>query len=179
MAGKQSSPLPKEEILFRVLEAPREDRRRVLEELCGSDRSLLRELSEIVDREPFASEFFEMCTKEGSLEPDVLPRTIGPYAILKRLGTGGMGTVYLAEEANGSPGGEKIVPRQLALKVIKPGLDTKEVLRRFELERRVLARLNHKGIAKVFEAEETNHGAPYFAMEYVDGELIRRVLQEP
>lgn len=88
--------------------------------------------------------------------------TIGPFQILERLGEGGMGSVYLAEQR--AP-----VRRRVAFKVIKLGMDTKAVLARFDAERQALARMSHSNITKVFEAGATPDGKPYFAMEYVSG----------
>ncbi|MEQ8768765.1 MAG: tetratricopeptide repeat protein [Planctomycetota bacterium] len=90
---------------------------------------------------------------------------IGPYKILKTLGEGGMGTVYLAEQR--AP-----VRRRVALKCVKLGMDTREVVRRFESERQSLALMDHSGIARVFDAGTTAEGRPYFVMEYVHGEPI-------
>ncbi|MEZ6015428.1 MAG: SUMF1/EgtB/PvdO family nonheme iron enzyme [Planctomycetota bacterium] len=91
-----------------------------------------------------------------------LPAAIGPYRILEALGEGGMGTVYLAEQ-------REPVRRRVALKLIKLGMDTREVIGRFHAERQALACMNHPNIAKVLEAGTTPEGRPYFAMEYVPG----------
>ena len=93
--------------------------------------------------------------------PD-LPERVGPYRILERLGEGGMGVVYLAEQT-------RPVRRKVALKVIKQGMDTKQVVARFEAERQALAMMDHASVAKVFDAGTTPHGRPYFVMEYVKG----------
>jgi serine/threonine protein kinase/predicted negative regulator of RcsB-dependent stress response len=93
------------------------------------------------------------------------PTQIGPYRILEQLGEGGMGLVYLAEQ-------EKPIHRRVALKVIKLGMDTKEVIARFETEREALALMSHPNVAKVFDAGSTSDGRPYFAMEYVPGVSI-------
>jgi eukaryotic-like serine/threonine-protein kinase len=90
------------------------------------------------------------------------PDRIGPFRILKTLGEGGMGIVYEAEEVGP-------VRRRVALKVIRAGLATKDVLARFDAERQALAVMNHPGIAKVLQAGETELGQPYFAMELVNG----------
>jgi serine/threonine protein kinase/tetratricopeptide (TPR) repeat protein len=90
---------------------------------------------------------------------------VGPYKIDRKLGEGGMGIVYLAEQ-------EEPLRRVVALKVIKRGMDTRQVVARFEAERQALALMDHEAIAKVFEAGETAGGRPYFAMEYVDGKPI-------
>jgi len=87
---------------------------------------------------------------------------IGPYKLLSILGEGGFGVVYLAER-------QRPVKRRVALKVIKPGMDTKEVIARFEAERQALALLEHPNIAHVFNAGTTDAGRPYFVMEYVKG----------
>jgi serine/threonine protein kinase len=87
---------------------------------------------------------------------------IGPYKLLRILGEGGYGIVYLAEQ-------QRPVKRRVALKVIKPGMDTKQVIARFEVERQALALLDHPNIAHVFNAGSTDAGRPYFAMEYVKG----------
>ena len=90
------------------------------------------------------------------------PETIGPYRILGVLGEGGMGTVYEAAETG-------LVKRRVALKIVRAGLNSREVLARFALERQALALMNHEGIAKVYHAGETDAREPYFAMELVHG----------
>jgi non-specific serine/threonine protein kinase/serine/threonine-protein kinase len=87
---------------------------------------------------------------------------IGPYHLLHRIGVGGMGEVWLAEQ-------KEPVRRRVALKLIKAGMDTREVVARFESERQALALMDHPAIAKVFDAGSTPQGRPYFAMEYVNG----------
>ena len=87
---------------------------------------------------------------------------IGPYRLLRELGEGGCGIAYLAEQL--SP-----VKRQVALKIIKPGMDTKAVVARFEAERQLLALMDHPNVAKVFDAGSTAAGRPYFVMELVRG----------
>ena len=88
--------------------------------------------------------------------------TIGAYKLLQQIGEGGMGVVYLAEQ-------KEPVKRRVALKIIKPGMDTRQVIARFEAERQALAMMNHPNIAKVLDAGETATGRPYFVMELVDG----------
>src|SRR5262245_33218832 len=90
------------------------------------------------------------------------PTQIGTYRIVDRIGEGGMGTVYLAEQRG-------TIRRTAAVKVLKPGLDSKEVLARFETEQQALAMMDHPSIARVFEAGLTDNGLPYLAMEYVPG----------
>jgi non-specific serine/threonine protein kinase/serine/threonine-protein kinase len=92
-------------------------------------------------------------------------RIIGPYRLLRLLGAGGMGEVWLAEQSHP-------VHRLVALKVIKPGMDSRQVIARFEAERQALALMVHPTIAAVFDGGTTDEGRPYFAMEYVQGEPI-------
>ncbi len=105
-------------------------------------------------------------SSDNSLNRDV-PEYIGPYTILESLGKGGMGIVYLAEQA-------KPIRRRVALKVIRLGMDTEEVIARFKSERQALALMNHPNIAQVFDAGSTERGAPYFVMEFVPGLPITR-----
>ena len=87
---------------------------------------------------------------------------VGPYKLLEQIGEGGFGVVFMAEQ-------ERPVRRPVALKVIKVGMDTKEVVARFEAERQALALMDHPNIARVFDAGSTATGRPYFAMELVRG----------
>jgi non-specific serine/threonine protein kinase/serine/threonine-protein kinase len=104
---------------------------------------------------------------ESMTGPPGTPERIGPYKTLQKLGEGGMGIVYLAEQ-------EKPIRRRVALKVIKLGMDTKQVIARFEAERQALAIMNHPNVAKVFDAGASEQGRPYFAMEYVKGVPITK-----
>ena len=90
---------------------------------------------------------------------------IGPYKLLEQIGEGGMGVVYVASQ-------KEPLRRKVALKIIKPGMDTREVVARFEAERQALAMMDHPNIAKVFDAGATDAGRPYFAMELVKGTPI-------
>jgi serine/threonine protein kinase len=105
-------------------------------------------------------------TEAGDLlaEPsaEAVGTVIGPYTLLEPIGEGGMGTVYMAEQ-------QHPVRRLVALKVIKPGMDTKQVIARFEAERQALAMMDHPNIAKVLDAGTTDLGRPYFVMELVRG----------
>ncbi len=111
-------------------------------------------------------------TQSWEIEPTIfippmseLPTQIGPFQILELLGSGGMGDVYLAKQ-------KAPIRRLVALKVIKLGMDTKEVITRFESERQALAMMNHPNVAKIFETGSTENGRPYFVMEHVPGEMI-------
>lgn len=135
---------------------------------CGADEDLRRELDSLLAAH---------LSDDASIRPnllDVAPTIafdapagtqIGPYRIVRKIGEGGMGQVYEALQ-------EAPVQRRVALKLIKLGMDTREVVRRFEVERQVLARMDHSSIARVFDAGATPEGRPYFAMELVDGPAL-------
>jgi eukaryotic-like serine/threonine-protein kinase len=91
--------------------------------------------------------------------------SVGPYRLIEQIGEGGMGVVFVAEQ-------HQPVRRMVALKVIKPGMDTRQVLARFEAERQALAMMDHPNIAKIFDGGCTEAGRPYFAMELVRGRPI-------
>jgi serine/threonine protein kinase len=92
---------------------------------------------------------------------------IGSYRLIRQLGEGGMGVVYHAQQL-------QPIRREVALKIIKPGMDSKQVIARFESERQALAIMDHANIARVFDASATPTGRPYFVMELVDGVPITR-----
>ncbi|HXY34798.1 MAG TPA: serine/threonine-protein kinase, partial [Planctomycetaceae bacterium] len=98
----------------------------------------------------------------GDSSRDQVGASVGPYKLLQRIGEGGFGVVYMAEQ-------EKPVRRMVALKIIKPGMDTSQVVARFESERQALALMDHPNIAKVLDAGATASGHPYFVMELVKG----------
>lgn len=97
---------------------------------------------------------------------DLSGTSVGAYRLIELLGRGGMGEVYLAERADGR------FEQRVAVKLVKRGMDSGEIIRRFARERRILARLEHSGIARLFDAGETTDGRPYFVMERVEGERI-------
>ena len=114
----------------------------------------------------------DVVTSTGTPSPrrtdGLIPARLGPYRVLHLLGEGGMGAVYKVEQDHPH--------RIVALKVIRPGLATRELLRRFERESEVLARLHHPGIAQIYEAGTADAGSglqPYFAMEFIRGETLR------
>src|SRR5262249_30871630 len=96
---------------------------------------------------------------------------LGPYKLLQQIGEGGMGTVWMAEQA-------QPVHRKVALKIIKPGMDSRQVLARFEAERQALALMDHPHIAKVFDGGAISGGRPYFVMELVKGTPITKYCDE-
>jgi len=150
-----------------------EDRQAYLDEACGNDANLHAKVEALLKAHEEAGDFLEVPALEpqATLDKPLLiegPGTsIGRYELLELIGEGGMGLIYLAEQ-------KKPVRRRLALKIIKPGMDSKQVIARFEAERQALALLDHPNIAHVFDAGTTKAGRPYFVMEYVKGVSITK-----
>jgi serine/threonine protein kinase len=159
-------------ILDRALELDAVERAAFVAGECGEDIELRREVDALLELEPRVR--FEPPTPAAlasaalrALPPNPAPRRIGPYELVEPIGAGGMGSVWRARRAEGF---EQVV----AIKLIKRGMDTDEVLRRFETERAVLATLQHDGIARLFDGGATDDGVPYLVMEFVDGTPIDR-----
>ncbi len=157
-----------------------------LDEACAGDESLRREIESLLESDQAALNLADVpgLDVRGAPEaaqtpvsattrdaPDDLPMQIGPYECISELGVGGFGVVYLAAQ-------QQPIERRVALKVIKQGMDTREVLARFAAERQALAVLEHPGIAKVHDAGTTETGRPYFVMELVQGAPITSFCDE-
>jgi len=137
-----------------------EHRRHFVQHRCASDPELLRELLSLLDAEAASGDW---------LETPVLARApgrVGPYQIVRELGSGGMGVVFLAVRAEGE------FEQRVAVKMLRRDVNSQSVLRRFEQERRILSRLEHPSIARLIDGGEDASGQPYLAMEYVDGQPI-------
>ena len=135
----------------------------------GDSAELPEDATASVDPEETAASSGDTHTNQtGSRVPREGPGSVlGPYNLVRTLGSGGMGVVYLAEQL-------QPVRRSVALKIIKQGMDTEQVIGRFEAERQALALMNHPNIAKVFDAGATDDGRPYFVMELVEGVPITK-----
>jgi serine/threonine protein kinase len=164
-----------EEILGAALELPPEERRSFAERASRGDGELLAEVLSLLAADAGAGAFLgrPLLSPTGEPpaeeeEPAWIGRTIGPYRLVRRLGEGGMSAVYLAVRS------EEQFQQQVAVKLIRAGVAGAEQLRRFRTERQILARLNHPGIARLFDGGTTPEGLPYFVLEYVDGEPIDR-----
>ena len=137
-----------------------------LEQACAHDASLRAEVDSLLSEYEKSSGLSEHPLSGELLDPAPLElKFIGPYRLIRKLGEGGMGQVWLAEQT--AP-----VRRQVALKLIRAGADDKAVLQRFQSERQSLAIMDHPSIAKVLDAGATPDGRPYFVMEYVQGVSI-------
>jgi len=139
-----------------------EERERFVAEACEGDPELLEQVESILHADAAASGFLQ--NTQVALTPEVVTEKpgdrIGHYKLLEKIGEGGMGTVWMAEQT-------EPVRRRVALKVIKQGMDSGQVLARFEAERQALALMDHPNIAKVHDAGATQTGRPYFVMEVV------------
>jgi serine/threonine protein kinase len=176
------------EIFMAAVKLPAEQRDAFLDQACAGDPDLRRRVSELLRAHQEIGSFLEKPAVEqpvtgayrpapddaGPADPVApLPITegpgtrIGPYKLLQQIGEGGMGVVYMAEQ-------EHPVRRRVALKIIKPGMDSTQVVARFEAERQALAMMDHINIAKVLDAGATDTGRPFFVMELVHGIPITR-----
>ncbi|MGL4554510.1 MAG: protein kinase domain-containing protein, partial [Gemmataceae bacterium] len=140
------------------------ERQAYLGEACGDD-ALRRQVETLLRTHDAAGLFLETpppsipAPGPGGAET---PAAVGPYRLVEPIGEGGMGTVFLAEQT-------EPVRRQVAVKLIKPGMDSRQVLARFEAERQALALMDHPNIARVLDAGSTGAGRPFFVMELVRG----------
>jgi eukaryotic-like serine/threonine-protein kinase len=188
------------DIFSQAVELCGEDRQAFLDRICAQAPSLRREVEKLIRAQPKAERFLERGPVVlSSVTLDMPPHTeppgtqIGPYKLREQLGEGGFGVVYVAEQ-------EQPVARKVALKIIKPGMDTREVIARFEAERQALALMDHPNIAKVLDAGTTGEpgasatgaiaprtpvahapgspGRPYFVMELVRGVPITEFCDE-
>jgi serine/threonine protein kinase/Flp pilus assembly protein TadD len=158
-----------------------EARAEYLRQACGRDATLLNRIEALlrgyeeqasfldspVISPPLHGEGFLDVTKDQPSIAEQPGTTIGPYKLLQQIGEGGMGVVFMAEQ-------DRPVQRTVALKIIKPGMDTRQVIARFEAERQAVAMMDHPNIAKVLDAGKTDSGRPYFVMELVKGVPITR-----
>src|SRR5437868_2534651 len=142
---------------------PTEERLRFLTSACGKDAVLLARVQALLRADESAESFLPEQPKAGAVRITEKPGDrIDRYKLLQQIGEGGCGTVYMAEQT-------EPVRRRVALKVIKLGMDTKQVIARFEAERQALALMDHPHIAKVLDAGATETGRPYFVMDLVRG----------
>src|SRR4051812_30379182 len=162
------------QVLDAASDLPADRRPAYLDEACGGDSELRARVDALLRALDEASEFLAEPAAEGTAQTTSAPSAhgaaetrIGRYKLLEKLGEGGMGVVYVAEQ-------EHPVRRRVALKVIKLGMDTRQVIARFEAERQALARMDHPNIARVLDAGATDGGRPYFVMELVHGVSITK-----
>jgi serine/threonine protein kinase/tetratricopeptide (TPR) repeat protein len=177
-----AEPLSLKELFLAALAVPPAERADWLSQSCGQDAELRQrvermlaaheEPQSLLDRpEPPAHLAEEAATYDAGPESERSGTIIGPYKLLQQIGEGGFGVVFMAEQ-------QEPVRRKVALKVLKPGMDTRQVVARFEAERQALAIMDHPNIAKVFDGGATASGRPYFVMELVKGVPITQYCDE-
>ena len=160
------------DVLQEALELPAEQRPAFLNNICDSDPSLRQEVESLLLEESVGTEGFLRSPVAVSVQ-DVkrdaaswVGRRIGPYEIIELIGEGGMGAVYRAARA------DEQYQKQVAIKIVKLGLDTPLALARFRAERQILANLEHPNIARLLDGGTTEHGLPYVVMELIEGQPI-------
>ncbi|MGI9516563.1 MAG: serine/threonine protein kinase, partial [Pirellulaceae bacterium] len=153
------------------------DRDEYLQRSCGDDAMALGRIQDLLEEHENDSRIIDSPpvdlgdTRSGLSSDQQVGNWIGSYKLLQEIGEGGMGTVYMAEQ-------EEPVHRRVALKIIKPGMDSKQVVARFEGERQALALMDHPNITNVLEAGTTDSGLPFFVMELIKGQPITQYCDE-
>jgi len=163
-----------QELFNAAVDLPGVERAAMLEQACAGDEALRLEVESLLHSDEQASSFIEDCASqvprdllmEPEREDDFAGRQFGAYQIIREIGRGGLGAVYLAARADDE------FQKQVAIKVVRRGLDTDDILRRFRAERQILAQLEHPNIGRLIDAGSTEEGLPYFVMEHVDGQPI-------
>lgn len=159
-----------QELFFSALEQPTHVRAEWPAQACAEDELVFKEVEAMLAARADAGDFLQSpaLAENGAwfqraAEMPLGERRVGPYQLVRELGRGGMGAVFLAERADGE------FKKLVAIKLIKRGMDTDEIVRRFRHERQILASLEHPNIAQLLDGGTTEDGLPYFVMEYIEG----------
>lgn len=162
-----------QEVFEAAADRPPDERAALLDEQCANDAELRREVESLLESDALSGAFGDEPIVE--LPPDLFTdageehfagRHFGSYEVLRELGRGGLGAVYLGVRSDGE------YRKEVAIKLIRRGLDTDDILQRFRTERQILAQLDHPNIARLIDGGTTDDGLPYFVMDYVKGEPI-------
>ncbi len=168
-----------EDVFQTALDLSPEERKRYLTKACFRDADLRLEVERLIAQYEQAGDFLDEplqkqsgplawpATTDNHIDP-VIGQLIGAYRVEREIGRGGMGTVYLAERA------DNVFRKQVAIKIVKRGMDTDHVLLRFSHERQILAALDHPNIARLIDGGATDVGQSYFVMEYIEGTALYR-----
>src|SRR5262245_49510704 len=159
------------DIFKQALILPPRERGRFLDAACGDDAELRQEVESLLEAHEAASGFMERPAVGQLFEADEntfgyqplaeqAGTIIGPYKLLQQIGEGGMGVVFMAEQS-------EPIHRTVAIKIIKPGMDTRQVIARFEAERQALAVMDHSNIARVIDDGTNENGRPFFGIDLV------------
>jgi eukaryotic-like serine/threonine-protein kinase len=163
------------EVLETALDVSSKERAALLDDVCVDDPALRREVEELLAA--YEEDFLEHTPLDGIKQqlgekPSLEGHFIGPYKIIREIGQGGMGAVFLAMRADDQ------YKKRVAIKLVKRGMDTDYVLGRFRHERQILASLDHPNIARFLDGGATEDGLPYFVMEYIEGQPIDKYCDE-
>lgn len=160
------------EIFDSALDKPTADRNAFVDETCADDPDLRKEVLELLQSMDGHADFLEKPVAPLAFSEKPVDRMegrmLGPYKLSRCIGKGGMGTVYAASRA------DKEYQKQVAIKLVRQGMDTEDILRRFRQERQVLAGLDHPNIARLLDGGTTEEGLPYLVMEFVEGVTMDR-----
>ena len=157
------------QIFYDVIDVEPSARAAYLAEACAGDEALQREVESLLASHDDAGEFIEAPAAAALTQSDeeefasAVGQRIGPYQVLREIGHGGMGTVYLATRADDQ------FKKRVAIKLVRRGMDSDFIVKRFRHERQILASLDHPNIARLFDGGTTADGLPYFVMEYIEG----------
>ncbi len=166
MAG---NPVDLEAIFFAARHKAAPDRAAYLDQVCGDDAEVRQRVEQFLSAQAEIGSFLEAPAASGSITTVDEPiqegpgTVIGPYKLLEQIGEGGFGLVFMAEQ-------QQPIRRKVAVKVLKPGMDTRQVIARFEAERQALALMDHPNIARVLDAGETASGRPYWGQSAKNSE---------
>ena len=177
MSGPERSEV---DLFTEAVQLPAEHRSAFLEAACGADSELQANVEALLKALIQSGEFLEEAPAEVKAQarvPGEKPGDwVGRYKLLQQIGEGGCGVVFMAEQ-------EEPLRRKVAIKIVKPGMDTKAVVARFEAERQALALMDHPSIARVLDAGATEGGRPYFVMELIQGgslaDAVERYANDP
>ena len=176
-----------EEIFQTALDLPAGERAGYVSAACAGDEELREQVEALLAQHDAAGDFIEepaaaalgahldplaTSPSTGGFDDPAIGRRVGSYRIVREIGRGGMGAVYLAERADSE------FRMRAAVKLIKRGMDTDFILRRFRNERQILATLDHPNIARLLDGGTTDDGLPYFVMEYIEGLPLYRFSDE-
>ncbi|MCX6605146.1 MAG: protein kinase [Acidobacteria bacterium] len=158
-----------------VLDQPPDQRPAFLDKACGADRTLHHEVRQLLASDSSSADFLshpaatpvsQILQQAARDQEEALPPSIGPYAVQRQIGVGGMGAVYLASRA------DQHYSKLVAIKVIRRGMEQDRIIQRFRRERQIVASLDHPNIARLLDGGAAEDGRPYFVMEYVEGHPI-------
>ncbi len=161
------------EIFEAVVDLPVSERSRLLADRCAGNDKMRDEIERLLAADEAAGSFLESSPFDESVNnfaqlrtQQFIGQTIGAYHIEREIGAGGMGTVFLAARDLGD------ISQKVAIKIVHQGAHSREIIRRFLIERKILADLEHSGIARLIDAGETTDGLPFLVMEYIDGRAL-------